>query len=180
MRIISCIEPVSLASFSTEKDCVAFNMAKLRELTNEERRQIVALRDEGIPVGRVAMRFRCCRQTVSRICRRHRNTGDANKLHRSGRPKKTTAREDRRLFRITRLWRFNPGTILAALWCQDIGRNLCTNTVRGRLKGRGLRARVARRKPLITLVNRRRRVAWATRVRNWTVAENWRHAYCFF
>jgi hypothetical protein len=79
------------------------------------------------------------------------NTGDANKLHRSGRPKKTTAREDRRLFRITRLMRFNPAKMLAAQWCQDIGRNLCT------------------------LVNRRRRVAWATRLRSWTVAENWRH-----
>lgn len=150
-------------------------MVKIRELTDGERRQIVILREEGISVGRIARRFRCCRQTVYRVCKRHEETGNERKLPRGGRPRVTTNREDRRLLTIARLMRFNPVKILAGHWCQRIGRNVSTRTARRRLRSARVFSRVARRKPFISLVNRQRRVQWAARVRHWTVQDNWRH-----
>ena len=150
-------------------------MAKERELTNAERKTIIALREEGVPVGNIARRFHCCRQTVYRVWARYQHTGNHKKLIRSGRPKKTTPREDRRLLWIARLMRFSPAKILAGRWCQDLQRNISKRTVRRRLRDAHIFSRVSRRKPLISLINRQRRIRWATMVRGWTVPENWRH-----
>ena len=65
-------------------------MANESELNNNERRHIAALREEGVPVGRIAERFVFCRQTVYRVCRRKRDTGNTDKVPRSGHLKKPT------------------------------------------------------------------------------------------
>ena len=150
-------------------------MPKIRELTAEERRSVVTLALEGISFARIALRLHCSRQTAWRVWKRFEETAVVAKLPRSGRPQKTTLREDRRLFRLTKLQRFNPAKFLAASWSEYLGRNISTKTVRRRLHRANIRSRVARRKPLISLQNRVRRVRWARRVQNWTVQDNWRH-----
>lgn len=153
----------------------ATTMPKVRELTNADRHVLIALREEGVSVQNIARRLQCCRQTVYRVWARYEQTGDHEKLNRSGRPKKTTPRDDRRLLRTVRLLRFKPVKILAGRWCHDLGRNISNRTVRRRIRDARIFSRISRRKPLISLINRQIRIRWATRVRGWTVQDNWRH-----
>ena len=87
--------------------------------------------------------------TVQRICRRYTTTGNKNRIPRSDRRRNSTAREDRRLYIISRLSRF---VTARALTDQSIGYvrfPVSKFTTKRRLKSAGIFSRVTRRKPLI-------------------------------
>jgi len=62
-----------------------------------------------VRVPDVARRFRCHGRTIYRLQSRFRYTGSVKDLPRSGRPRKTTPREDRYLVTSSRRERFMPG-----------------------------------------------------------------------
>ena len=147
-------------------------MGSKREVSQTDRGQIIALRQMGVRVGRVAERYDVTIRTVQRICRRHALSGNKSRLPRSGRRRKTAAREDRRLFRMSRLSRFATRQQLADQWSDFLQLPMSKFTTKRRLKSARIFSRVAKRKPLIGQQNRTKRVVFATRIRNWT-AEHW-------
>ena len=148
-------------------------MARYRQLNNDHRRQIINLKRRNITNARISIQLNCSVRTVQRVWSRYRNTGSSDKLALPGRPRKTTAREDRRLILMSRLSRFDNARQLTVRWNNFSNKNVSVKTVRRRLHAQRVYSRVARLKPLISVRNRQRRVTWANRIRNWTVQDNW-------
>lgn len=148
-------------------------MGRRADVTNAQRQTIINMRQAGVTVTRIALQLNFSRWTVSRICRRFNQTGSAAKKLKTGRTPKTTPRDDRILRRMAMANQFQSLGRLNATWSQQIQIQTSMKTARRRLSHFGLHSRIARRKPLISLVNRQRRLRWCTRVRGWTTEENW-------
>ena len=148
-------------------------MARYRQLNNDHRRQIINLKRRNITNARISIQLNCSVRTVQRVWSRYGNTGSSDKLSLPGRPRRTTAREDRRLILMSRLSRFDNARQLTVRWNNFSNKNVSVKTVRRRLHAQRVYSRVARLKPLISVRNRQRRVTWANRIRNWTVQDNW-------
>ena len=127
-------------------------------LSNEQRRLIVALRQEGVSVAQIADRCGVCRQTVYRVCKRYEDTENSDKRPRPCRSRKTTPREGRYLLRQARMTQFDSAQTLAAHWSDRIGRRISKRTTQRRLYSYNLHTRISRRKILISCVNRLRRI----------------------
>lgn len=104
---------------------------------------------------------------------RHRETGSLSDRKRSGRPKTTSAAEDRFIITTSKRNR--------RLTAPDINRELnktrsnkvSVSTVKNRLSAAGLRGRVAVKKPLLRAIHKEKRLEWAKQHEHWTV-EQWK------
>ena len=112
---------------------------------------------------------------MQNIWRRYRELRVTTKRSRPGRKRGTTARKDRRLILVSRQLRFNTLHQLCADWIRFLGHGVSEKTVRRRLHAARVYNRIARRKPLIYVLNRQKRVRWCNRIRNWTTLDNWSH-----
>ena len=138
------------------------------------RHEILALAREGMPQGDIAGRVGVRRETVNRILHRHATTGSLEPGKSTGAPRKTTARQDRALFRMVREDRFRSARSLNERMRNVYGVRATRKTINNRLVARGYRARRVLRKPLLTQNHRRLRLEWAQRWRNLTV-QHWEH-----
>lgn len=68
-----------------------------KHLSSEDKGAIVALHNSGTPLNEIADTVGCHRETVQRWIRRYEEVGDVKRRVGSGRPRKTTQREDMRL-----------------------------------------------------------------------------------
>ena len=68
--------------------------------------RIVGMRDGGMKQADIARVLNVSQSVVSRLLKKHRETGSVKDRKRSGRPKATTPRQDRLLFRMSRQNRF--------------------------------------------------------------------------
>ena len=100
-------------------------------------------------------------------------------LPRSGRPRKSSGREDRTLVRLSLADRHLTSPPLRREWEESTGVQVSTRTVRRRLVDNGLKGCRARKKPLLTNKQRERRLAWAHAHKNWTRAQ-WQRVLFFF
>lgn len=148
-------------------------MGRGRDLTAEQRRTMISMRQAGVTVNRIAIQMNISRRTVSRVWRRFIQTGSCARRARSGRPKKTTLREDRMLKRVVQQQRFMSLGTVNRVWNDRIGKVVSQSTARRRIHSGSLYSRVARRKPLIGPNNRRARIRWCTRVTQWNTEDNW-------
>lgn len=90
----------------------------------------------------------------------------------SGRPRKTTARDDKLILRMSSCDPRKTATTTAADLCTNYGIQISERSVRRRLLDGGLNARRPVRKPLISKKNRKARLEFARRHVNWTV-DDW-------
>ena len=82
-----------------------------------QRWRVVALREAGMSSRAISARLGIPKSTVCDIFNRHaQRPGDVADRHRSGRPRKTTPREDRRLGRIALRKRFCTSMELRRRW----------------------------------------------------------------
>ena len=65
------------------------------KLDNDERNQAIGMLNAGMSATVVSQHFGCTRKTVERLQRRFRVTGNVADRCRSGRPRVTTAADDR-------------------------------------------------------------------------------------
>src|ERR1700761_7342561 len=95
-------------------------------------------------------------------------------LPKSGRPRKTTPREDRHIDFTSLQNRRLTGKAIALKHAPSFTKNrLSINSVKGRLREVGLNGRVARKKPWLSKENIKKRFEWAKEHKNWT-KEDWR------
>jgi hypothetical protein len=112
---------------------------------------------------------------VSKILKRHRERGVPTPKPRSGRPRKTTAREDRYLLRLCHNNRLKTVSQLPTMWIRFTNthsqQDLWTTDF---LVLAGYFARRPLRKPLLRQRHRLATFAWAEQCLNWSVG-HWQH-----
>jgi transposase len=89
------------------------------DLTAMQRRTVISTRQAGVTANRIAMQMNISRRTVSRVWRKFIQTGSCARRARSGRPKKTTLREDRMLKRVVQQQRFLSRELFFAINCHE-------------------------------------------------------------
>ena len=114
-----------------------------------QRWRVVALSEAGMSSRGISARIGIPKTTVGNILNRHAvRPGDVADLPRSGRPRKTTSREDRRLSRIAMRSRFSTTMELRRRW--NVGIPISRTLVLRRLKQLNIRNRRPVRKPELT------------------------------
>ena len=156
-------DPVKLyrAHFLT---CYVHIMAR-RRLSTDSRWQIIGSHRAGLSTRQIAREFNINQSQVSRLLQRWRQTGGVDDRQRSGRPRLTSARQDRALLRTARQNRFLSARQLRDIW----GRHVSRRTTNRRLVAGGLRARRPRRKPVLLPRHKRNRLAWETYRQTWNI-----------
>ena len=108
------------------------------------------------------------KKTVSMWWDRYRVTGHMNRKPGSGRPRKLSARIDRRL----RLWALRNRRITGAGLAVELrlhfGKTVSARTVKRRLNEGGIYGRRPRIKPFLTTKQRQNRIRWANKHKHWT------------
>ncbi|GFV37066.1 HTH_Tnp_Tc3_2 domain-containing protein [Trichonephila clavipes] len=120
----------------------------------------------------IAAKVLCSLSTVVRTLKRFSETNFIADRGRSGRPRKTSLREDRLLHRISLSNRKLNSSQNLKQWALTSNVSVCPRTVRGRLLKIGLRGCKARPKPLLTEFQRKRRLTWVREHSLWTI-KNW-------
>ena len=144
-------------------------------LSKEERERAMGMLECGISATRVAQRFGCSRRMVYNLQERHQATGTTTDRPRSGRPRVTSARQDRA---IVREHVRNPFRTAAQTARETPGRNnprISRFTVRRRLSARQIRAYRPYVGPVLTEQRMRNRAQWAANhgQAQWGL-QNWR------
>ena len=150
-------------------------MGRSSDTTAEIRRQVVHLSAKGLSTRAIASIIAANQSTVSRILKRHRETGSVEKKPRCGRPRKSTPRDDRHLKALSLANRFKTARQLRDEWSVDSAVDVSARTIRRRLLSAGLRGCVAVKKPFISARNKKKRLQFARNHRNWTV-DDWSRA----
>ncbi|GFW80592.1 transposable element Tcb1 transposase [Trichonephila clavipes] len=146
-------------------------MAKFSYLFENKRYKIIHLKEEGYSMRQIAAKVPCGLSTVVRTLKRFSETNFIADRGRSGRPRKTSLREDRLLHRISLSNRKLNSPKILKQWTLASNVNVCPRTVRGRLLEIGLRSCKARPKPLLTEFQRKRRLTWAREHSLWTIKD---------
>lgn len=121
----------------------------------------------------VAQHYNVHKSTISRLWQRYLQTGTSNDRPRTGRPRITTAQQDRYI----RILHLRNRTVTATQTASSIPglRRISAQTVRNRLRKLDCEP-----DDLISVLSgrqfRRARVGWGTTVRNWTL-RNWRRIW---
>lgn len=121
----------------------------------------------------IAKRVGCSRNGVSGVIQRYNETGSMKDKPRSGRPRKSTPREDRTLVRLSLTDRRKSSSELSRDWQDTNNITVHPSTVRRRLICAGLKGCKARKKPLLTEKQRRNRLKWAREHKSWSV-DQWK------
>ena len=149
----------------------------MKPLSIDIRRRIVRLSRDGYKQVHIAEIFGVSQGAVSKILRRHRETNDLTPIKPPGRPRLTTARNDRRLLHLSRTNRRMSSARLRHLWTRTIGIPLSRQTVNRRLLEHGYRARRPLKRIRLTRAHRVARHNWARGHANRPLG-HWRH--CMF
>ncbi|GFT90118.1 hypothetical protein TNCV_3720971 [Trichonephila clavipes] len=121
--------------------------------------------EEDYYMHQIAAKVPCGLPTVVRTLKRFSETNFIADRGRSGRPRKTSLREDRLLLSSRKL---NSSQILKQ-WILTSNVSVRPRTVRGRLLEIGLRGCKARPKSLLTEFQHKRRFTWAREHSLWTI-----------
>ena len=142
-------------------------MGKRPAMAQNQRNVAFGILDGGVTVRNVARHFGVHPSTISRLRNRLRATGLVADRQRIGRPRKTSANEDRYVKVTSRRKRFLSALKLADRLFTSTGTRVTGQTIRNRLHREGL----AGRRPYVgiplTPQHARNRVNWATLHRRW-------------
>jgi transposase len=145
-----------------------------RKLTIPERCQAVGMHNGGFSYRRVADHFRVNHSIIVRLMQPFRQTGNVTDRPRAGRPRKTTPREDRLIYRRARQRLFSTaGAFRGNLAFEG---HISTRTVIRCLHHQGMRARRPIKRPQLTLRHRHARFDWSHDLLGWTI-RTWRRVH---
>jgi transposase len=146
------------------------NMVK-KQLSSEQKAHIVGLRQANTPHRQIMAEYRISRQRICKIINHHTDSGSVQRLNGSGKTRKTSEREDRRIISIV----IRDREVTAAQIKQLIGRqDLSDDTIYRRIAELSeLKSYWKLLKPFINPQQAKRRVYWCKRHLDWTV-EQWR------
>ena len=135
----------------------------------QERAEAIVMLRTGMPLNDTATHFTFCKKTIQRMAHRYNLTGEVKDRARSGRPRKTTQAEDRRIRTAHLRERTRTASKTAREW---MGNNPITRfIVRRRLKSFGKSCRRLVKKFGLTGWHRTRRLNWARTYRRWPLRQ---------
>lgn len=128
-----------------------------KQLTDLEKGQFLAWSEAGVTNRKIARRLDRDHETINKLSKKYKQNNSTDRLLGSGRPRITTARDDRRiLIEQKKHWGVTAGEIKSRL-----GIEIHENTIRNRLHENGLFSYWSTKKPFISDANRKLRVAWS-------------------
>lgn len=142
-------------------------------LSEEQLSSAMGMLELGLSVRSVARRFGVSASVISRARLRFLQTGSVRFRHGGGRPRATTARQDRLLAVRSRQNSFVTARTLQMGLLNATGVRVSTQTIRRRLQCAGLRSRRGRKYPILSRIHKQRRLEWARNHDAWTI-EQWR------
>lgn len=142
-------------------------MGKRPGLSENKRQRAIGMLTAGCSQRDVAQEFNVHPSTICRLWNRFRTTGNVSDRQRSGRPRKTTVRQDRFIVTTSRRNRFMAAPRVAEELHRATGVRLCGQSVRNRLRSANLRARRPLTAVPLTQRHRQTRIAWANTHRRW-------------
>lgn len=151
-------------------------MGRGRHITQNQRDQIRFDRKQNMTYQSISEKMGISKTACIQAMKHIERNGSSAPLVRALRPRKSTAQIDRIIHRLSERNRF----VTAVQIQKDLESiyriKLSVWTVRRRLREFGLMGRVARKKPFVSLKNRRARLEFARAHLNWTTAQ-WRRVF---
>ena len=146
-------------------------MAKRQKLDYSVRQAVVKLHKEKHTMRDISEKWKRSKSVVGRVVKSYNDTGKIVSTFKTGRPRKTSAREDRIMQHISLMDRFKSCTEIERVMNSTLCVNVSRQIVFRRLQEIGLFNRTPRKKPLVGSKNKKR-VEFANRYVIWT-HENW-------
>ena len=147
-------------------------MGRGKHLSAELRALAVELSEKGAKQTQISATLECSRRTVQTALRLAKEGGLLEDGKRTGRPRKSTIKEDRRIRRLSEADRRKTAPAIKQEFEASSDVVMSQRSYQRRLVEFGLHGRVARKKPYISEKNRVRRLSWAKRHANWT-SQDW-------
>lgn len=122
--------------------------------SNDLRSRIVSDRKEGLSYPKLAEKYSLSISGARKICIKFETTGCIKNLPFTGRSRKTSLRDDKMIVRQAR----KKSTMTAREIGESLKLEVSTRTIQRRLKSGGLESRLQTRKPLISTVNKKKRL----------------------
>lgn len=135
----------------------------------EKRAIINAYNKDGLSVRQIALKLNIPKSTVCDAIKRFSENGSNIDRARSGRPRITTVAEDNSIVLMSKRDRRRTAPEIRAQFNLCHKKKLSVDVVKSRLRSAGLYGRVAKRKPLLNKINKKKRLQWAREHRNWTL-----------
>ena len=146
-------------------------MARTTQLSKEKQQSIITLRQEGQSSRKISRTLNVS-SAVAKTIKRYDETGSHEDRPRTGRPRVTSAAEDK-FIRVTSLRnrQLTAPQIRAHINAlqSSSSRHISTATVQWRLRESGLHGGIAAKKPLLRKNNKKKRLAWAKKHKEWTL-----------
>lgn len=134
---------------------------KQKETTEAERKIILELHKQNKSYAEIGEIVKRSRFTICSIVKRFKDSSNLTSRPHTGRPRKLTAREESLLVRkIKRNPKITSSQVSAEIR-EEIGKEIHPKTVRRTLHRAGYKSRVARKKPLISKANQKKRLEFA-------------------
>jgi transposase len=138
-------------------------------LTEQQKIQIITLHQADKERREIADLTKVSVRSINRVLRKFRLEGTIKRKEGSGRPKKMDERDVRGLVNaVTKNRRATLGEISNMLAVE-----VSQSTIRRRLHEEGYNSRVAKKKPYLTDIHKKRRLASAKMYKNWTI-DDWK------
>lgn len=148
-------------------------MARTKEIPLEKRAQIVILKKVGKKLQEIADIVGVSVSGVWKVLKRADETQTNSDRKRSGRPKKTTKGDDRRILSISVQNRFKTAPEIRAEINESLAEPISVDTVKRCLRAKGYVGRVAVKKPLLRPPNVRKRLLFAQKHKDWSI-DKWK------
>lgn len=146
-------------------------MVRGRSLPKQIKEKIIEALNNGDSLSEVSRRFDIPKQTVYSIKKRFQERGHLDNMSKSGRPKKTSIRQDRKIRRLSVADPRRSAVNIHKNLNQTNDLNISVRTVRRRLESFGLHGRHGVKKPLITKKNKIARLKFAREHLHWSVKD---------
>ena len=147
-------------------------MAKRKKLDYSVRQAVVKLHKENHTIREISEKVKRSKSVVGRVVKSYNFTGKIVSAFKTDRPRKTSAREDRIMQRMSLKDRSKSCTEIKRIMNSTSCVNVSRQNVSRRLQEIGLFKRTPRKKPLVSSKNKKNRSEFANRYVIWT-NENW-------
>ena len=137
-----------------------------KEVSEDIKTLIKEHKDKGLSVRKIAELVNVPKSTVQDILTRFQKRGTHVTACRTGRPRKTSTADDRKIMREVEKNRKMTAKEVRNSLPESVATSVCVQTIRNRIKEKGLKGCTARRTPLMSKGNMKKRVAWAEKYIN--------------
>lgn len=139
-----------------------------KQLDDFQKGRIIGQWESGVPKKEIARILKKDIRTVRSHIKKYQKTGSCSRKIGSGRPKKTTAREDRLIVRNTLQSRKSSSSSIKS----RLKLNVTSKTIRNILHRANVTSRVVAKKPFVSKANLKKRLKFAKDHQHWT-SEDW-------